>query len=79
MDFVAGTRDALTRRAKLIPWTDDNLTGDVDFQQTEPNEEYFNVGSASFDSLGLFHEEVFVHWHRQDEQMKVLPLPMITR
>ena len=42
----------MTRRAKLIPWTNDSLTADVDFQQTEPNEEYFNVGPIFFDSLG---------------------------
>jgi hypothetical protein len=43
VDYVCGTPDELTRRAKLVPWTEDDLTEDIDYQQTEPNEEYFNV------------------------------------
>ena len=43
VDYVCGTRDDLLRRAKLVPWTDDDLTDDVDYQQTEPDEQYFNV------------------------------------
>ena len=43
VDYLYGTHDALMRRAKLVPWTDDDLTDDVDFQQEEPNEHYFNV------------------------------------
>lgn len=43
VDYVCGTRDELTRRAKLVPWTEDDLSEDVDYQQSEPNEQYFNV------------------------------------
>ncbi len=40
---MCGIHDDLIRRAKLVPWTDDDLTEDVDYQQIEPNEQYFNV------------------------------------
>ena len=43
VDYVCGISDELTRRAKLVPWTEDDLTKDIDYQQTEPNEQYFNV------------------------------------
>ena len=43
MDYVCGTSDDLTRRAKLVPWTEEDFTEDVDYQQTEPSEQYFNV------------------------------------
>ena len=43
VDYVCGTRDELIRRAKLVPWTEDDLAEDIDYQQTEPNEQYFNV------------------------------------
>ena len=43
VDYVCGTRDELIRRAKLVPWTEDDLSEDVDYQQIEPNEQYFNV------------------------------------
>lgn len=43
VDYVCGTNDEVIRRAKLVPWTEDNLTEDIDYQQTEPNEQYFNV------------------------------------
>lgn len=53
VDYVYGTREELIRRAKLVPWTDDDLSEDVDYQQNEPNEQYFNVDSMiQFDSLG---------------------------
>ncbi|CAF1229561.1 unnamed protein product [Adineta ricciae] len=47
VDYVCGTRDDLLRRAKLVPWTDDDLTEDVEYQQTEPDEQYFNTGRES--------------------------------
>ena len=51
VDYVCGIRDPLTRRAKLVPWIDDDLAEDVDYQQEEPSEEYFKVGSTSLSSL----------------------------
>lgn len=44
IDYVCGTRDDLLRRAKLVPWTDEDLSEEVDYRQEEPNEQYFNVG-----------------------------------
>ena len=43
VDYVTGIRDELIRRAKLVPWTDDDLAEDVDYQHEEPSEQYFNV------------------------------------
>ncbi|CAF1350503.1 unnamed protein product [Adineta steineri] len=47
VDYLCGTRDELTRRAKLVPWTDDDLAEDIDYEQIEPNEQYFNTGRES--------------------------------
>ncbi|CAF1222382.1 unnamed protein product [Rotaria sordida] len=44
VDYVCGIHDEVIRRAKLVPWTEDDLSGDIDYQQTEPNEQYFNTG-----------------------------------
>ncbi|CAF5082009.1 unnamed protein product, partial [Rotaria sp. Silwood1] len=43
VDYAYGVHDEVTRRAKLVPWIDDDLSDDIDYQQTEPNEQYFNV------------------------------------
>ena len=43
VNYVYGTREELIRRAKLVPWTGEDLSEDVDYQQEEPNEQYFNV------------------------------------
>ena len=43
VDFACGTQDELTRRAKLVPWSEEDLSEDVDYQQSEPSEQYFNV------------------------------------
>ncbi|CAF3022304.1 unnamed protein product [Rotaria socialis] len=47
VDYVCGTQDELIRRAKLVPWTAADLSDDIDYQQTEPNEQYFNTGRES--------------------------------
>ncbi|CAF4822353.1 unnamed protein product [Rotaria sp. Silwood1] len=44
VDYAYGVHDEVTRRAKLVPWIDDDLSDDIDYQQTEPNEQYFNTG-----------------------------------
>lgn len=46
VDYVCGTREELIRRAKLVPWTEDDLSEDVAYQQNEPDEQYFNVRSC---------------------------------
>ena len=46
VDYVCGIRDELMRRSKLVPWTNDDLAEDVDYQQEEPSEQYFNVWSV---------------------------------
>ncbi|CAF0732666.1 unnamed protein product [Didymodactylos carnosus] len=42
VDYAYGITDNEIRRAKLVPWTKGSLT-DIDIQQTEPSEQYFNT------------------------------------
>ena len=51
VDYVCGIRDNLIRRAKLVPWTDEDLSEEISYQQEEPNEQYFNVNHLSLDLL----------------------------
>lgn len=53
IDYVCGIRDELIRRAKLVPWTNDDLSEDVNYQQEEPNEQYFNVNEFVFLTISL--------------------------
>jgi hypothetical protein len=46
VDYADGIRDSCIRHAKLVPWTDDDLTEQVDYRQEEPDEQYFNVGDG---------------------------------
>jgi hypothetical protein len=41
-DFANGVKDDFIRRAKLVPWLNNDCT-DICTEQSEPNDDYFKV------------------------------------